>query len=156
MLTKLQEVRDERERGFTLIELLVVILIIGILSAIAIPAFLNQRRTAVDAATQADLKHIAMEIETMLIQYPDALYVSSAAVVNQNLAIAVSSTTPSDNDPKKVRHMIKLSEGTQVTTTNANVYSTNGYEIKATNPNGDVSRKGYLYQSNNGGIVPAS
>ncbi|MBC9704799.1 MAG: type II secretion system protein [Enterococcus sp.] len=155
MLTKLQEVRDEGEHGFTLVELLVVILIIGILSAIAIPAYLNQRRTAVDAATQADLKSIAMEIETMLIQYPDALYVSNAAVSNRNLAVAISSTTPSDNDPKKIRNTIKLSEGTQVTTVNANIYSANGYEIKATNPSGDVSRKGYLYQSNNGGIVPA-
>jgi type IV pilus assembly protein PilA len=56
--------RAEDEKGFTLIELLVVILITGILAAVAIAAFLNQRGKAYDAAAKSQAKTMQTAIET--------------------------------------------------------------------------------------------
>jgi prepilin-type N-terminal cleavage/methylation domain-containing protein len=68
--------KNENDKGFTLIELLVVIIIIGILAAIAIPIFLNQRKKAVDASMKSDTRSIATQVETFYTDdqvYPTAV-----------------------------------------------------------------------------------
>ena len=125
MLARIRKAQEENEGGFTLIELLVVIIIIGILAAIAIPVFLNQRKKAVDASIKSDLRTAATALETYFTDfqaYP---------------ATGVTGQTP------------KFSQGNTLT----GALGTNGYCLRGQNPNSDTGATLYFwYDSTAGGL----
>jgi type IV pilus assembly protein PilA len=94
MLHKLRT-RAQDEKGFTLIELLVVILIIGILAAIAIPTFLNQKSKANDSAAESLARNAATAMETYATTNNGGYAGSGTSVLNSiepNINITANSS----------------------------------------------------------------
>ncbi|GAA0635592.1 hypothetical protein GCM10009547_44680 [Sporichthya brevicatena] len=86
MYTALRKsLNKENDKGFTLIELLVVIIIIGILAAIAIPIFLNQRKKATESSMKSDARTIATQMETAFTdtqRYPSTITQPAAGTLS--------------------------------------------------------------------------
>ena len=134
MLARLRKTQEENEGGFTLIELLVVIIIIGILAAIAIPVFLNQRKKGYDAQAKSDLRNVATLEETYLTDNPTGY----AACVSGTGATSCATLIGFKASPNA--------------TTNLGVDAANGFCAVSKSTSGNY----YVYDSQAGGLQASS
>ncbi|MBI9115351.1 prepilin-type N-terminal cleavage/methylation domain-containing protein [Sanguibacter suaedae] len=127
----------ENDKGFTLIELLVVIIIIGILSAVAIPLFLNQQKKAQDAAAKADVSTLGKEVATYYVDNTDAPTVAAGSGANEGKWLLNSESVGNQSEN------VVLDSTTDVSTKD-------GWCVAVNNPKGDKSEEGFKYSAAGG------
>jgi prepilin-type N-terminal cleavage/methylation domain-containing protein len=152
MFARIRTAMDDREQGFTLIELLVVMIIIGILAAIAIPTFLNQRKNGYNSATKTDLGNIGLAFESAAVDKGGdftKIFVSGKGLATNVLAtngVLTASTYPASTVEFSGTQNVTLTLAADATATQFCVYGEN------------QSNTGtfWVYTKGKGGLQPSS
>jgi type IV pilus assembly protein PilA len=142
MLKRLRE-RAGSEKGFTLIELLVVMLILGILAAIAIPAFLNQKNKANDSQAKTVARTMQTAMETCSTD-------NNGSYLTCNLA-ALQAIEPTLTAPSGVTPTVNPAPTATSYTVNARSTQTNNTFTISRNAQGVVSHSCLVGGADRGG-----
>jgi type IV pilus assembly protein PilA len=116
----------DSEAGFTLIELLVVMLILGILAAIALPAFFNQKEKAGDAKAKETAHSLQVAMETCGTDNNGVYSEENCLQANLN---AIEATIPAENEEGAAQVLTVEPEGNGYTLEVENTLSENTFSI---------------------------